>query len=161
MLKSASVVGLLASLAVVVVAGPAMAAAACPNAGFTIVESRSSPKTRPVKDGDHHTLFVLRDQLTTTTDITDIKLQSDADGAQLLLSLTPDAASQLHQATTNHDGLQFAFVVGDQALSNVTWSGPFGMDAGEGVQLSLGRLLPPDARSLVAAIQKCVAAGGK
>ncbi|MEI9889329.1 MAG: hypothetical protein WDN45_00610 [Caulobacteraceae bacterium] len=136
---------------------PARAAAACPNAGFTIVEAKASPKTRPVKDGPRHTLFVRRDALTVTTDITEIKLESDGYDTALLLKFKPEAAARLHDATTNRSGLRVAFVANQRVISAVTWTGPYGMDADQGVQLSLGGPAPR-LRPLVEAISKCIAA---
>ena len=50
-------------------------------------------------------------------------------------------------------------MVDNRAVSALTWTGPYGMDANLGVQISLGdpepRLAP-----LIEAIRKCIGAGG-
>lgn len=132
----------LALLELSAASGPASAAPACPQAGFTIVEPKPSPATRPVQNRPHHALFVRREALTATADITEIKLAHDLGDTQLRLKFTPEAAARLHKATENHAGLRIAFVADKTVVSAVTWSGPYGMDADQGVQLSLGQSRP-------------------
>jgi len=148
-----------AVLAFAAAAGQASAAPACPNASWVIVEPKASPETRPVRTSPRHRIFVRRTPITTTADITEIKLAGDAYDTQVLLKFTPEAALRLHDATTNKSGLHIAFVVDNRAVSALTWTGPYGMDANLGVQISLGdpepRLAP-----LIEAIRKCIGAGG-
>ena len=136
------------------------AAAACPNAGWVLVEPKASPQTRPVRALPNHRIFVRRDQITTTADLTQIKLAGDAYDTLIQMRFTPQAAQRLHDATTNRSGLRIAFVSDDRALSSITWTGPYGMDADQGVQISLGKAVPKD-RPLVAAIQRCLGRGGR
>jgi len=138
----------------VLVCGPAAAAPACPNAGWTIVEPKASPETRPVKAGPR-TIFVRRSQITATADLTEIKLAGDAYDTLVQMRFTPEAAKRLHDATANRDGLHIAFVVDDLAMSAVTWTGPYGMDAEYGAQISLGKAAP-EVRPIVASLQGCV-----
>jgi preprotein translocase subunit SecD len=152
---SASVVG------IALLTSQATAAAAwCPNAGWVIVERKSSPDTRPIQDRPNHQIFVRRAQITTTADLTEIKLDGDAFDTQVQMKFRPDAAQRLHDATTNKSGLRIAFVVDDQVLSAVTWTGPYGMDADLGVQISLGRA-EPQVRPLVESIQRCLASSAR
>jgi preprotein translocase subunit SecD len=125
-----------------------------------IVEPKASPETRPVKTGGGHRAFVSRTPITATHDITDIKLAGDAYDTQVQLKFTPAAARRLHDATTNQSGLHIAFVVDDVAMSAVTWTGPYGMDADLGVQLSLGKPVP-EVRRMVEAIQGCIGSGNR
>jgi hypothetical protein len=134
----------------------AAAAPACPRAGFVLVEPKASPGTRPVKAGPKHTIFVSRTPITTTADLTEIKLAGDGYDTAVELKFTPEAARRLHDATTNKDGLRLAFVVDDLAMSAVTWTGPYGMDADLGVQLSLGGPAP-ELRPIVEAVRGCIA----
>jgi preprotein translocase subunit SecD len=136
------------------ITGPATAAPACPNAGWTIVEPKASPATRPVKAGPR-TIFARRSQITATADLTEIKLAGDAYDTLVQMRFTPEAAKRLHDATTNRDGLHIAFVVDDRAISAVTWTGPYGMDAESGAQISLGKAVP-EVRAIVASLQGCV-----
>jgi preprotein translocase subunit SecD len=146
-------------LALAATAGQASAATACPNMGFTVVEPAASPQTRPVKDGRRHTIFVRRDAITATADISEIKLQLDRYDTLLQMKLKPEAAARLHDATTNHSGMRLALVADNQVVSAVTWEGPYGMDADLGVQLSLGGPAPR-LRPLVNAIRKCIGTSG-
>lgn len=154
------VTALMASCAIVLGAQSASAAAvSCPNAGFTEIEAKASPLTRDVVGGPKGLLHVHREQLTNTSDLTEIKLAGDQYDTLILLKFTPEAAKRLHDATTNRSGMRGAFVVGDRALSAVTWEGPYGMDADLGIQISLGRSVP-QIRPLIAAVQTCVSKGG-
>jgi len=127
----------------------------CPNAGWVVVEPRSSPETRSVQDRPKHTIFVRRAQITTTADLTEIKLAGDAYDTLVQMKFTPEAAQRLHDATTNTSGLRIAFVSGDHLLAAMTWTGPYGMDADLGVQISLGKSTP-EIRPLVEAIRGCM-----
>ena len=149
-----SKLAVIAAALALLVAGSATAAA-CPDAGFAIVESKASPLTRKVMGGPDGTLYVRREKITTTREITEIKLQGDAYDSQILLKLTPEEAKRLHDATTNHAGLRIAFVVDDRALGAVTWQGPYGMDADLGLQLSLGHS-DPSLLEPVKAIGECI-----
>jgi hypothetical protein len=140
--------------------GRAAAVPSCPNAGYVVVEPKASADTRPVKDGLGHAIFVRRSALSTTADLTEIKLAGDADDTAIQMKFTPEAARMLHDATTNKSGIRIAFVSDDQAISVVTWTGPYGMDADRGVQISLGGPAP-QVRPLIAAIQKCVGSNPK
>jgi hypothetical protein len=131
------------------------AAASCPNVSFVVVEPKASPETRPVRVGPRHTIFVRRDPITTTADLTEIKLEGDAYDTLVLLRFTPEAAQRLHDATTDKSGMRVALVADDQAISAVTWEGPYGMDANLGLQMSLGRPVPRVA-ALVEAVQECI-----
>jgi preprotein translocase subunit SecD len=140
-------------------AGEASAAPSCPNAGWVVVEPRASPETRPVRDRPNHKIFVRRAQITTTADLTEIKLGGDAYDTLILMQFTPEAAQRLHDATTDKSGLRIAFVSDDRALSVMTWTGPYGMDANLGVQISLGES-EPRLGPLVDAIRNCIGASG-
>ncbi len=144
-----------AALGLAISASQAAAAPACPNAGFVLVEPKASPQTRPVKAGPKRTIFVRRTPITTITDLTEITLAGDGYDTAVQLRFTPEAARRLHDATTNKDGLHIAFVVDDLAMSAVTWTGPYGMDADLGVQLSLGGPVP-EVRPIVEAVQGCI-----
>lgn len=149
-----------AALGFAFVADQAAAAPSCPNLGFVVVEPKAAPETRPVRDGPHHRIFVRRDPITTTADITEIKLAGDAYDTLILLKFTPEAAQRLHDATTNRSGLRVALVADDQAISAVTWEGPYGMDANLGLQMSLGKPAP-QLGPLVESIQACIGSNAR
>jgi len=136
-----------------------LANAACPKVGFTVVEPRATPETRPLKVGRNQTIFVRRELITTTNEITEIKIKGAEDGAAddvlILLKFTPVADQRLHDATTNHSGMRIAFLFDDEVLSNIVWQGPYGMYTG-GTQLSIPHGMPA-ARKLMKAIQGCTA----
>jgi len=125
------------------VAGAGAVAANCPQVGFTVVEPHATSDTRAVKWGNK-TIFVHKVPITTTSDITDVKVVSDGalldgpDDALIQLKFTPTADQRLHAATTNHSGMRIAFMFGDLVINDVVWQGPYGMDTG-GVQVSLNR----------------------
>jgi preprotein translocase subunit SecD len=144
-----------AALGLTLADGQALATASCPNAGWVVVEAKASPQTRPVKAAPKGGIFVRKDQITTTTDLTEIKLAGDEHDTQIQMTFTPEAAKRLHDATTNRSGIRIAFVTNDEVVSAVTWTGSYGMDADHGVQISLGGSAP-QARPLVEAIEKCV-----
>jgi hypothetical protein len=136
-----------------------LANATCPTVGFTVVEPRATPETRTLKVGRNQAIFVRRELITTTSEITEIKIQSAEDGAAddvlILLKFTPVADQRLHNATTNHSGMRIAFLFNDEVLSNIVWQGPYGMYTG-GTQLSIPHGMP-EARKLMKAIQGCTA----
>jgi hypothetical protein len=147
---------LAAALALLALSGPA-AAGACPEAGFAEFKPTAWAQARPVKLGRHKTVFVQSPAITTTADITDIRLKGDEEDTLLLLKLKPEAAQRLHDATTNRSGMGLAFVADDRVVSAVTWTGPYGMDADLGIQLSMPHALAR-LRPVVEAIGKCVGA---
>ena len=148
------------TLGIALIARQAAAGPSCPSASWVTVERKASSETRPVRAGPHHRIFVRRTPITTTADITEIKLAGDAYDTLVLLKFTPEAAQRLHDATTNKSGLHIAFVVDDLATSAVTWTGPYGVDADLGVQLSLRRPTP-EVRSVVEAIQGCIGSNAR
>jgi hypothetical protein len=109
--------------------------AACPVAGFTVVEHHASPDTRTVKTGGNQTLSVRRKAITTTDEISEIRLSGDDEYTLIRVKLTAAADQRLHDATTGHAGMRIAFVVDQEALAVLT-TGPYGIDTG-GVQLSI------------------------
>ena len=122
-------------LALAAASTEAVAQVSCPRVDLTLVEPGSSSETRPVKLGDQ-TIFVRQSALTTTSDISEIKISGDDFETLILIKYKPAAAARLLDATTNHDGLQMAFVVDDDVLLAFTWQGPYGIDPG-GTQLSI------------------------
>jgi preprotein translocase subunit SecD len=141
-------------------AGPgALASAACPQVGFTVIEPHATAETRPLKVDRKQTLFVHRQLITTTSEITEIKIEpaadGDADDVLILLKFTPAADQRLHDATTDHSGMRIAFLFDDEVISNIVWQGPYGMYTG-GTQLSIPHGMP-QARKLLKAIQGCTA----
>jgi hypothetical protein len=153
------VAAIAAALGFAAVASGAAAASPCANAGWVIVEPKASPGTRTVKAGPKD-IFVRRTQITTTADLIEISLAGDAYDTEIRMKFTPEAARRLHDATTNQDGLHIAFVVDDKALSAVTWTGPYGMDADLGVQISLGKAAP-EVGPMVKAVQACIGSGAR
>jgi preprotein translocase subunit SecD len=157
-LKSARplVVALAVMSAVAPSAGTAVARAACPQVGFTIVEPHASSLTRAVKFGGNQTIFVRRVPTTTTGDIVDIRLAANDDDATLLIKFSSAADQRLHEATTNHSGLRIAFMFNDEVLVNAVWEGPYGMDLG-GSQVSIRHGMA-QAQRLMKAIRGCTGA---
>ena len=124
---------------VAMTSGIAVADAACPKVGFTVVEAHATPETRPVRVSQAQTLFVRREFITTTSDISEIKLVAGGgndDDATLQIKFTPAADQRLHDATSNHSGMRIAFMFDDEVMINVIWQGPYGMDLG-GNQVSM------------------------
>jgi hypothetical protein len=150
--------GVLAALGLALAAQDAAAGAACPSVGFTLVEPRASPDTRPVKLPEGQVLFVRRDAITTTNDIAEIRLSEERDATLILLKFKPEAAARLQAVTTNRSGIRIAFLVDDRALLAPVWQGPYGMDT-DGTQVSLNYRLE-GARALVDAVRRCAGAGG-
>jgi hypothetical protein len=147
--------GLMASLALAGACGAAAAAPSCPAVGFTQVEQAPSRDTRPLKAGEQ-TIFVRRHAITETSDISEIKLESEADDAVILVKFKPAGTARLHDATTDHSGARFAFVADDEVVMAFTWTGPYGMDS-DGSQLTIPHGLAR-ARVLVAAVRRCIGA---
>jgi hypothetical protein len=140
--------------------GSVIAIASCPNVGFTVVETRATAETRAIKISKNRTIFVRRKALTTTSDISEIRLArnhdpSDDDGT-VEIKFLPEADQRLHDATTNHSGMRIAFLFNDEVLVNVAWRGPYGMDLGES-QVDIKHGLNK-ARELMKAIRGCTAA---
>lgn len=140
------------ALVLTAVAHQAAAERACPRVEFTLVEPAASPETRPVKLGDQ-TIFVRRNAITTTGDISEIKLATDGVEARILIKFYEGGAARMLDATTGHDGLRMALVVDDEVLLAFTWTGPYRIGPG-GTQVSLLDGLPR-AQRLVESIQGC------
>src|SRR5262249_54926591 len=113
----------------------AAAERSCPSVEFTFVEPGASLESRPVKLGEQ-SIFVRRTAITTTRDISEIKLAGDDYEALILIKFHPAAERRMLEATTDHDGLKMAFVVDDEVLLAFTWTGPYGIGPG-GTQVSL------------------------
>lgn len=143
--------------------GTCALAAQCPQIGYTVVEPHSTKETRPVKWGAQ-TIFVRKIPITTTSDITSLKVVTDAklldgpDDAVIQLTFTPAADKRLHEATSNHSGMRIAFMINDRVLVNVVWQGPYGMDTG-GAQVSVnhGR---QQLKALPKAVRHCISEKG-
>jgi hypothetical protein len=132
---------------------PALATSAClPRVELTVVDARPSSETRPVVQGED-TIFVQRDAITTTRDISEISIAGDDFDTRIHIKYTPDAAARLRDATTGHDGLDLAFVVVDDVWLAFTWQGPYGMGP-DGTQLSIRNGLVK-AEKLMESIRGC------
>lgn len=143
-------------LGVAVTSNGTVANASCPKVGFTVVESHATSETRPVRVSGNQTIFVRREGITTTRDISDIKLTGNGDDALILIKFTPAADRRLHDATTNRSGMRIAFLFNDEVLVDVVWEGPYGMDTG-GTQVSIRHGMN-QARNLMKAIRGCTVA---
>jgi preprotein translocase subunit SecD len=132
-----------------------VANASCPEVGFTVVEPHATSETRAVRVGRHQTIFVRREAITRTSDISGINLAGDDDDALILIKFTQAADQRLHDATTNHSGMRIAFLFDNEVLLNVVWEGPYGMDTG-GTQVSIRHGMN-QARRLMKAIRGCTA----
>jgi hypothetical protein len=134
------------------------AQAVCPRVGFTVVELHATPQTRSLKVGGR-TVYVHRQWITTTSDISEIKLahphDGDDDDANIQLKFIPAADQRLHDTTTNHSGMRFAFLFNDEVLNNVVWQGPYGTYLG-GIQVSIPHGMK-QAQRLMKAIAGCTA----
>jgi len=119
---------------------------------FTIPWRRCSP-SRGIR--------IHRQWITTTSDLSEIKVahphDGDDDDANIQIKLIPVADQRLHDTTTNHSGMRFAFLFNDEVLLNVVWQGPYGTDLG-GIQLSVPHGMK-QAQKLMKAIDGCAAAG--
>ena len=133
---------------------PELANPSCaPRIDLTVIEPSASPETRPVKlEAD--TLFVRRDAITTTRDISEISVAGDDFDTQIRLKYAPSAAARLLEATTGHDGLKLAFVVDDDVWLAFTWRGPYGIGP-DGTQLSI-RHGWAKAQKLMESIRGCI-----
>ena len=127
--------------------------------GFTVVEPKASPETRPLRIGKNHTIFIRRAALTTLADISEIRLAGDDFDTLILITFNPAAASRLHDATTDRSGRRMAFVADDNVVMAFTWEGPYGMDT-DGSQLSIPHGIAR-ARPLVEAIRRCMVASSR
>jgi len=141
------------TLALSIASTQAVAQSSCPRVDLTLVESSASSETRPVKLGDQ-TIFVRQTAITTTSDISEIKVTGDDFETLILIKYKPAAAARLLDATTNHDGLKMAFVVDDAVLLAFTWQGPYGVGP-DGTQLSIRPGLARPER-LGESIQRCI-----
>jgi hypothetical protein len=145
-------------LAVTVTSNEAVANASCPKIGFTVVEPHATPETRSLRVGRNQIIFVRRQPITKTSDISEIKLEGGGDNdddARLLIKFTPEADQRLHDATTNHSGIRIAFLFNDEVMINIVWQGPYGTELGGG-QVDMRHGLNK-ARELMKAIQGCTA----
>jgi hypothetical protein len=131
----------------------AVAQPSCPRVDVTLVEPSASSATRPVKLGDE-TLFVRRSSITTTSDISGIKVAGDDADTLIQIKYKPAAAARLLAATTNHDGVRIAIVVDDDVLLAFTWQGPYGIGP-DGTQLSLRDYGVARAQKLAESIRGC------
>jgi preprotein translocase subunit SecD len=132
--------------------------ATCPRVGFTVVEPHATAATRSLTVGGHRTVFVHRQWITTTSDITEIKVthpdDGDDDDANIQIKLSPAADQRLHDTTSNHSGMRFAFLFNDEVLNNVVWQGPYGTYLG-GIQVSIPHGMK-EAQKLMKAIAGCI-----
>jgi hypothetical protein len=132
----------------------------CPRVGFSVVEPHPTSETRSLKVGGRRTVFVHRQWITTTSDISEIKVthphDGDDDDANIQIKFIPAADQRLHDTTTNHSGMRFAFLFNDVVLNNVVWQGPYGTYLG-GIQVSVPHGMK-QAQRLVKAIEGCTAA---
>lgn len=128
------------------------AQSSCPRVDVTLIESSSSSETRPVNLGER-TVFVQRGAITTTSDISEIKVTGDDVLASIQIKHNPEAGARLFRATSNRDSLRIAFVVDDDVWLAFTWEGPDGMGL-EGMQISLQNGMDR-AKRLVESIREC------
>lgn len=149
------VTALTVALGLAVASTEAVGQASCPRVDLTLVEPSASAETRPVKLGAE-TIFVRRSAITTTSDISEIKVTGDDFETLILIKYKPAAAARLLDATTDHDGLKMAFVVDEEVLLAFTWQGPYGIGP-DGTQLSIRPGLAR-ADSLGESIRRCVVA---
>jgi hypothetical protein len=133
----------------------AVVTTSCPRVEVTLVESSASPETRPVKL-EEQTISVRRDAITTTRDIAEIAVAGDGADALISIAYTPQAAARLLEATTDRDGVEFAFVVDDEVWLAFTWRGPYGIGP-EGTQVSVRNGLAR-AERLMESIRDCTGA---
>ena len=135
------------------------AEAACPRVGFTVVEDHATEATHTLHAGQR-SVFVHTEWITMTADISEIKVthphDGDDDDANILIKLIPTADQRLHDTTTNHSGMRFAFLFNDVVLNNVVWQGPYGTYLG-GLQISIPHGMK-EAQKLLKAMQGCTAA---
>lgn len=134
--------------------------AACPKVGFTVVEPHATSQTRSLNVGGRRTVFVHRRWITTTRDISEIKVthphDGDSDDANIQIKFIPAADQRLHDTTTNHPGMRFAFLFNNEVLNDIVWQGPYGTYLG-GIQVSIPHGMK-QAQKLMKAIAGCTAA---
>jgi hypothetical protein len=139
------------------------AEAACPKVGLTVVEPYATSETRSLKVGGRRTLFVHHQWITTTSDISEIKVthphDGDDDDANIQIKFIPVADQRLHDTTTNHSGMHFVFLFNDEVLNNIVWQGPYGTHLG-GIQVSIPHGMK-QAQKLMKAIEGCTTAGDR
>jgi hypothetical protein len=128
------------------------ATASCPRVDVTTVAPGASADTRSVKLAGQ-TVAVQRNAIVTTRDITEIKVSGDDADTLINITYTPEAAARLQNATTDHDGLNLAFVVDDDVWLAFTWRGPYGIGL-EGTQMSIRNGLAR-AEALLAKLREC------
>jgi hypothetical protein len=132
----------------------------CPRVGFSVVEPHATAETRSLKTGAGRTVFVHRQWITTTGDISEIKVthphDGDDDDANIQIKFIPAADQRLHDTTTNHSGMRFAFLFNNEILNDIVWQGPYGTYLG-GIQVSIPHGMK-QAQKLMRAITGCTAA---
>jgi hypothetical protein len=143
--------------------GVVTAEAACPQVGFTVVEPHATSETRPLKVGGRRTVFVHRQWITTTSDISEIKVthphDGDDDDANIQIKFVPAADQRLHDTTSNHSGMRFAFLFNDEILNDIVWQGPYGTYLG-GIQVGVRHGMK-QAQTLMKAIEGCTASNDR
>jgi hypothetical protein len=77
----------------------------------------------------------------------------DDDDANTQIKLIRAADQRLHDTTTNHSGMRFAFMFNDEVLNNVVWQGLYGTYLG-GIQVSIPHGMK-QAQKLMKAIEGC------
>ncbi len=139
------------------------AGAACPRVGFSVVEPHATAETRSLKAGGGATVFVHRQWITSTNDISEIKVthpnDGDDDDANIQIKFVAAADQRLHDTTTNHPGMRFVFLFNDVVLNDIVWQGPYGTYLG-GIQVSIPHGMK-QAQKLMKAITGCTAAGDR
>jgi hypothetical protein len=125
----------------------------CPRLEVTMVEQAASAQTREVKHGDH-TLFLRRSAITTTSDISELKVSGDDIETLIQIKYKPEAAARLLEATTDHDGLKLAIVADNDVLLAFTWEGRYGLGP-DGTQVSLTNGMAR-AQKLLESMQGCI-----
>jgi Family of unknown function (DUF6152) len=131
---------------------PTVVTSSCPKVEVTLVEPSASSDARPVKLGTS-TVFVRRKAITTTSDISEMKLAGDDADTLIQIKYTEPAAARLLDATTDHDGLKLAFVVDDDVWLAFTWRGSHGIEP-DGTQVSIRNGLAK-AQRLMESIRAC------
>jgi hypothetical protein len=147
------ITGWMVALGLAAIADEVAAQRACPRVDLTLVRPSASAETRPVKNGDH-TIFVLRNAITTIADIFEINVAGDDVDTLILIKYNAAAAARLLEATTDRDGQRMALVVDDDVVLAFTWEGPYGIGP-DGTQLSLQDYGLARAQRLVEAIRSC------
>jgi phage-related protein len=124
----------------------------CPRVELTRIEPTASSETRLVRLGQQ-TVSVRRDAITTTSDISEIKVAGDDADTRVSIKYKAPGAARLLDATTDHDGVKLAFVVDDDVWLAFTWKGPYGIGP-DGTQLSIQHGLSR-AEKLMESIRSC------